>query len=32
MCDRKGEMERGIYFVMITDEKKNVINKKIVVQ
>ncbi len=28
----KGEMERGIYFVRIEDEKKNVVNKKIVVQ
>ena len=28
----KGEMERGIYFVNITDEKKKIINKKIVIQ
>lgn len=28
----KGEMERGIYFVKIIDEKKNVVNKKIVIQ
>ncbi len=28
----KGEMQCGIYFVQITDEKKNVVNRKAVVQ
>ena len=28
----KGEMQSGIYFVQITDENKNVINKKIIIQ
>ena len=28
----KGEMRNGIYFVQIIDEKKNVVNKKIVIQ
>ena len=27
----KGEMQSGIYFVQITDEKKNVVNKKVIV-
>ena len=27
----KGEMQSGVYFVQITDEKKNVVNKKIIV-
>ncbi len=28
----KGEMQSGVYFVQITDEKKNVVNKKVVVE
>ncbi len=28
----KGEMKAGIYFVNITDEKKNVVNRKIIIQ
>ena len=28
----KGELQAGFYFLQITDEKKNVINKKIVIQ
>ena len=28
----KGEMSKGIYFVQVTDEKMNVVNKKIIVQ
>ena len=28
----KGEMKAGIYFVQTTDEKKNVTNKKIIIQ
>ncbi len=28
----KGEMQAGVYFVEITDEKKNVTNKKVVVE
>ena len=28
----KGEMKSGIYFLQITDEKKNVVNKKVVVE
>ena len=28
----KGEMHSGVYFVQITDEKKNVVNKKVVVE
>lgn len=28
----RGEMRKGIYFVRITDDKKNVVNKKIIVQ
>ena len=28
----KEEMQSGVYFVQITDEKKNVVNKKIIVQ
>ena len=28
----KGEMQCGVYFVQITDEKKNVVNKKVVVE
>ncbi len=28
----KGDMQRGIYFVQITDENKNVVNRKIVLQ
>jgi hypothetical protein len=28
----KGEMQKGVYFVQITDEKKNIANKKIIIQ
>jgi hypothetical protein len=28
----KGEMNAGIYFVQITDENKNVVNRKIIIQ
>ena len=28
----KGTMSNGIYFIQITDENKNVVNKKIIVQ
>jgi len=28
----KGEMSKGIYFLQITDEKKNIVNKKIIIQ
>ncbi len=28
----KGDMEKGIYFVQITDENKNIINRKIIIQ
>ena len=28
----KGKMQSGVYFVQITDEKKNIVNKKIVVE
>ncbi|MCW3084267.1 MAG: hypothetical protein JWP12_1633 [Bacteroidetes bacterium] len=28
----KGEMKEGIYFVKITDEQKNVVNRKIIIQ
>ena len=28
----KGEMQSGVYFVQITDDKKNVVNKKVVVE
>ncbi len=29
---KKGEMERGVYFVQITDENKHRVNRKIVIQ
>ena len=28
----KGKMQSGVYFVQITDEKKNIVNRKIVVE